>query len=255
MTPPRIYRRSIVARMFVVFCVAALVLTSLTGSLLAAYPPFGGYAFTRVRPGFNSTTKMEADRVFVRSPDGRIRYMRPTDVSDWPLSDGEVVGRAKYVVITAMTGHPRPSRIAWTLSVSEVEATEHGPPASDVRAWNAIVIEAVSHVHPFPDLGRPPALLREGGTQGVTFRPLVFASNAGYRLLHAPWWIGVSLAAAVIVAFTSCAARIRDSHRPLRNRCWRCGYDRAGIPFDAPCPECGSMQPSSPDVHHVEPRI
>ncbi len=248
MYPSRINRRSITSRMIVVFCVAALALTTLTGLLLAAYPHVGGYAFTKVRPGHNSVTRAQGNHVIVRSPDGEVRHARPSHSSDWPDGRGEVLGTVGYVVNASMTGHPKPSLIRWTLTVQHVQPAEAGPPANDARAWNSIVVEAVSRLHPFPELGSAPASLREGGTTGVTFRPLVFASNAGYRLIHAPWWIGMCIATAAIVTYVSCAARIRAFRRLARNRCWRCGYDRAGISFDSPCPECGSMQPPTSDT-------
>lgn len=52
-------------------------------------------------------------------------------------------------------------------------------------------------------------------------------------ILDVPWWPVVVLAGAVALRAQRHVVRIR------RCGCHRCGYPRAGIAPDAPCPECG----------------
>jgi hypothetical protein len=82
---------------------------------------------------------------------------------------------------------------------------------------------------------------------GRWFSDRIFRAGENIDLVRVPLW--PLIAAAAIPAGVLWGAEVRAVHRRRTGRCTACGYDRRGLPHEAPCPECGSpLHPSRPET-------
>ncbi len=76
------------------------------------------------------------------------------------------------------------------------------------------------------------------GSFTITWRFNHFMSNGAWWVWVPLWMIWMPVAAVTLLAWLTDIGNRRRSRR-RRGFCAICGYDRAGIPADAVCPECG----------------
>ncbi len=68
-----------------------------------------------------------------------------------------------------------------------------------------------------------------------------------------PFIANTLLYAAIPFALWLAVGPLRRRRRRRAGRCTRCAYDRAGLPVDSVCPECGQAAPSNPRSGHTPP--
>jgi hypothetical protein len=229
-------RGRIALRAALVFLGAFIPLIAVAGSILAVRLDLGHYWYSTSGPymwGTKPSGTATYSGTFVRAIDGV--HLGGPHASEPPA--GTLLGSADFNTRTTWIGFPRPYYSEWTISVTQINPSPEGPAATDVRAWIAIVSEAISRAR----WGRPaiPDALKRGESSGAEFSTSSFAFNAAWRLLHDPVWPSIAFVLAAGLAVGACWKPIRQLRRGP-GACAACGYDRQGLPPDAKCPECGA---------------
>ncbi len=88
-----------------------------------------------------------------------------------------------------------------------------------------------------------------GGAQGWMTGSLLTPSSTlwwSYRSSSTDWelWISLWLPAGATFVVSTISAFMVSRTRRRPGHCRKCGYDRSGLPTDAPCPECGLARAS-----------
>lgn len=230
-------RKQVAIRATISCVIAFALLSAAAGALLAARLDVGAYRFTSVLPYAKGTrprgtASYYAD--FIHADAGGI-YLGGRHAS--PPPPGVLLGSAQFSATTSYSGFPRSYTSDWTLTLSSVKPAADGPPASDTKAWSAIVAAGLARTR--SGGGAIPRSMLKGQSAGTTFSIRDFSFNAGWRLLHDPVWP----AGCLLIALLFAAASVWPSLRILRRgpfACIQCGYDRRGLDAVAPCPECGT---------------
>ncbi|MBX3359558.1 MAG: ATP-binding protein [Phycisphaeraceae bacterium] len=237
----------VVRRSMLVFVLVFLLAYAVCGYVLVANPLLGEHDAFRYHPSdvVSLGAEMAAHYELIRLDDGSIAVGRCVDANDPDDQSpaGVLLGTAMIELDVTSSGYPEKTTREWSLTVTDIEPTESGPPATSAVAWRAAVAEGISNAgYSIPPV--PPELLA-GGAHAQTFDLYQYGHNAIVRVWYSRWWLWACiLSAAAITGVVSRGWFKRAIHG--RGMCRMCGYDRGGLSLSTPCPECGAPASAGP---------